>query len=932
MLFMAVGRTWPRHQGFILLFPKSSTLRNSACLYFATFVQMCREIVLFLRKPFLSQVSDTLTRAFGTEFDSYQNRLLTLASSVREEVSLASKHLQVSEAELQALERKEMWSFRQSVRQELTEAKRWRRACLVNELLDTCSTFDHRVAWKRARKRGVSRWFLGADEYKAWRLSERSSLLCCTGILGSGKTVMTASLIEDLMLASKIHVTYFICTHDNPNSLKARTITGSLARQILEPIHCQLDMQGLTRPPSLSSVGDVWDLLKRFLPALHWQEIIMVIDGLDECDKSEIEAVLSSIQLFRQSLPSKCPTFKFYLSSRPELLRSLSTESRPDFAISMADGGADMIEYVESTLEELCLDGTLRLGNPRIITDIRDALDQGAQGMFLWIHFQILEICSRRTDRSILEALDNLPKNFPETFDRILQRVGDTGHENASLCKRMFKIIIAAMVPLTLEELQEVLSVEPGHIVWDPTTFINDIQFLVNSSGGLLIKDEEARTVHFVHHSFRHYLLQSAPAESYPISYRINQTEATMLLGQICLTYLNFDVFHQQVVKSTAKKTSDLNPASIVENSIQKPGLASKLAIAYLKGRRNPDLDAMQTLLRSTGVKRDGTQFSTSLGAFREYAKKYWHFHYNSNPNSERYSKFRYGKGGASLALRHIYLGDVWDIDFDSAVRSLRMHPHLPFLAVASHRSDVIEKLELHRRLQFSDSMSSNLLAAYNALPQDPGAPDSKFTGLRLEQTTSWTLWMLSAALGDSKVMRLIFSLEILKHKYGNTGDLEWICLRAFETAASRKNHAAMEFIAKELVPKMSVDYRYIDNHENDILYYAVIVGDSSATLIAKSSLPLDLSALDPFDLEQQGVFIDQRLLMTILRCRKKLVSSSSANWSDFFRGGINGSLVAVSNRHVLDTRPYRPRIRRREVWTAACRSHDSEKGDPGSS
>ena len=845
---MAIGRTCPRTQEFTLLFPKSHTLQNAAYLYFTAFVQMCRHIVLFLRKPLLSQVSDTFTRAFDTKFESYQSRLLTLAYSVKEEVSLASKHLHVSEADLQALERKQMWSFRGTVKQELLEAKRFRQVYSFNLLLDACSTFDHKVAWKQARKCGTSHWFLDSPGYKAWRHNgRRCSLLSCTGNLASGKTVMIASIIEDLTLAPKTYVVYVICTNEDPSSLKARTIFGSIARQILEPLRSQLDRHVFTDPPPLDSVDDVQDLLERYISSLDGQEIIVAIDGLEQCIEPEMLEVLSCIQRLRRSLPvDRSAVFKFYLSSRPETLKFLPVDMKSDFSLSMADGGADLVDYVDHTLEELCLNGKLRLGNPQIIIDIRDALEQGAQGMFLWVYLQMEEICSRKSDRSILEALQNLPRNLPETFDRILQKVSDYGRENASLCKSAFNLIIAALAPLTLEALQEALSVEPGNVEWDPSTLINDIQALIDCTAGLLILDEEARTVHFVHHSFRHYLLQETSPSSSPLSYyRADLVDASILLGQVCLTYLNFSIFRQQIVKAE-KKTRDLNAISIVENSIQRPGITSKLARAYLKGRRKPDFDMFQTLRQITGKESSNETINTSLFAFSEYARKYWHRHCSRDPRWE--SKFEIGKSGVSMAVRYLHLEDAWDRLPDSMVKVYLRHPHLPFLAAASHNYELIKKITL---VKFNDTMEPDQLSLYGVFPQDFDESIIKMTECDPRLLTSWNICMFVAAVGDLTSLRLLLVDKAPDDLGINAGTMS---LLGFKIAASVNNKSAIEFIANELLPIADASYRYVDEYDRDILYYATVARDPSAEKVAAwggaldlTGAPMDISLFDRF-------------------------------------------------------------------------------------
>jgi hypothetical protein len=100
-----------------------------------------------------------------------------------------------------------------------------------SQFLDACSTYDHQTAWKQARKAGTTSWIYTNAEYKQGAQEPMSSTLWCTGILGSGKTVLSANMVENLMLAAPTAViSYFFCRYDEAESLKARTIIGSIAR------------------------------------------------------------------------------------------------------------------------------------------------------------------------------------------------------------------------------------------------------------------------------------------------------------------------------------------------------------------------------------------------------------------------------------------------------------------------------------------------------------------------------------------------------------------------------------------------------------------------------------------------------------------------------------------------------------------------------
>lgn len=72
---------------------------------------------------------------------------------------------------------------------------------------------------------------------------------------------------------------------------------------------------------------------------------------------------------------------------------------------------------------------------------------------------------------------------------------------------RVFQLVVAAFRPLTVDELQEALSVFPGNTTWNPAHSLNDIYSALACCGSLVSIDEEALTVKLVHHSVKQFLL-----------------------------------------------------------------------------------------------------------------------------------------------------------------------------------------------------------------------------------------------------------------------------------------------------------------------------------------------------------------------------------------------------------------------------------------
>lgn len=376
-LFMNIGRTCPRYQDFGFLYPKSTGLQKALCEYFVVVIELCRQAVLFIRKPFFSQFSSSVLKPFQSEFGHFESKFVRLATTIREEASLASKQAQSEETKENSRFRALAVKFSDNVAQELQEARKLKSRKAKSQFLDACSTYNHQTAWKQARKAGTTSWIYNKEEYKQWRQEPVSSVLWCTGILGSGKTVLSANVVENLMLTAPTAViSYFFCRYDEAESLKARTIVGSVARQLLSCVKLEVVGRVDSISTSFLDADKVLEYLRTLLPS-DPQEYFIVLDGLDECNKKELRLLT---EYLKELLASR-HIFHVYCSSRPDVYRWVPALLRPQWNVSISEASSEIAQYIESELEERLESGSLCLGDPTIILIIQDALVTGSQGM-----------------------------------------------------------------------------------------------------------------------------------------------------------------------------------------------------------------------------------------------------------------------------------------------------------------------------------------------------------------------------------------------------------------------------------------------------------------------------------------------------------------------------------------------------------------------
>ncbi|KAH8703398.1 hypothetical protein BGW36DRAFT_288956 [Talaromyces proteolyticus] len=649
-LFMNIGRSAPRYQNLSLLYPQSSDLQRSVCEYFTTLVQLCTKAVKFTRKSGLNRLVATTLSSFDTEFGGFLVKLERLGNEIKEDVMLLSAKAQQDEvrenSKFRSLVRHKI-DKNQADRNQLDRNDQLRRELAAKlSLLDQCSTYDHETAWRQIRKKGNSSWIRQAPEYVQWR-DKTGRVLTCFGKLGSGKSVVAANVTEDLLMREpKGTVAYFFCRHDVAQSLKARTILGALARQLLESIDADSELystsqwtQSQTRSFQFYELVGLlrYIMLERRLERRHYS-ITLVIDGLDDCTQADKQILLRDLDL---------RFVRLFLTTRSELEQTAVLIN--DFfplqpTLRMSYQADEINDYINDELNQRLESGALCLGNPEIIVEIQDTLKANAQGMFLWVVLQIDSICDEESDDAILTALRELPPDLPAVYDRILQKKLQSKYRDKTL-----QLVASAYRPLTLGELREALSVTPGDNVMDTTKFINDIQKTVSCCGGLLELEEEALTVHFVHPSaIQHLFCVEKNRESNSTSARFSKTEADILMGSICVTYLNWNVFETRLAAQQKQwQINASNTASaVVNSSVQSSSLAKKVAQMYLeKTRRSspslPGTSSFDFKRALMDVKSGMSEKQPQEFFFLLYAKEYWLDH------SKEFT---------------ILMGDVWDM------------------------------------------------------------------------------------------------------------------------------------------------------------------------------------------------------------------------------------------------------------------------------
>ena len=185
---------------------------------------------------------------------------------------------------------------------------------------------------------------------------------------------------------------------------------------------------------------------------------------------------------------------------------------------------------------------------------------------FLWVTFQIQELCSQHCDDDIRRAIGNLPKGLTQTFNRALDRI--ISLEKTSIARDVFVWAIAGRRPLTLEEFREVVGIEIGQPSSRPERHVNGIHRLTAWCANLVEVDEEEKTVHLVHHCVLKFLLHQASEPRFT-QFHFDMDVADHYAGEICVTYLNFsDLSNTIAHRPQTRSAPPITPKEIASTAL----------------------------------------------------------------------------------------------------------------------------------------------------------------------------------------------------------------------------------------------------------------------------------------------------------------------------------------------------------------------------
>lgn len=248
----------------------------------------------------------------------------------------------------------------------------------------------------KLRQPATGEWFTQSFAFTEW-LQSPGSKLWLNGTAGGGKTVLAGAMIQEAIVRSgaesDVAVAFFFCDYKQEDTLKSVHIIGALASQLAIQKDdsfglLQEHYQELHPARGLNKPADVDELVRVTASMCNlFSQVIIVVDGLDECGDSMLEALETLCDL-----ADLASTTSMALVSRNEVeIRQALEGEFKEFLIEARE--EDLKIYVRAEMERRIRTRQLDIQNKTIKSEIQTELVSRANGMSVLFN----PPCSHRT-------------------------------------------------------------------------------------------------------------------------------------------------------------------------------------------------------------------------------------------------------------------------------------------------------------------------------------------------------------------------------------------------------------------------------------------------------------------------------------------------------------------------------------------------------
>ncbi|KAI0000135.1 hypothetical protein BJV74DRAFT_821797 [Russula compacta] len=358
---------------------------------------------------------------------------------------------------------------------------------------------NHNLACK-ARYGGSAVWYLQSKTFRSWK--KNGSLLWIRGKPGSGKSVFSSAIIEDIKNSREAKSDLIAYYYFDANDVAKRDVQGLLASLVMQlqlgddSHRCLALLYRLYTSCRHGSVQPSEAALTRCLKNMIVlqeqldQSVYVIIDGVDNCPNptGTVSARKKVLELVEDLDRSRYSNLHLCITSSPEqdiktILNLLIPSSRR-VTLHKADGQKEDIKnYIRSFIQR---DQKMQKWTADEKKLVVDTLSERADGIFRWVSLRLDALHENILDL-IRNTPDELGTSLDETFQLTLQGIPKEKSQHAIF---LFQCLVAAIRPLQLTELVEIFATE-----CDPNPAPNEEAVLPGYLTPIAVVDEKTSKI-----------------------------------------------------------------------------------------------------------------------------------------------------------------------------------------------------------------------------------------------------------------------------------------------------------------------------------------------------------------------------------------------------------------------------------------------------
>jgi hypothetical protein len=418
------------------------------------------------------------------------------------------------------------------------------------------------------RVEGTLEWFQEHGNYQHWLEEPKSSLLWVSADPGCGKSVLASYLVDKLRSKSQSElpatVCHFFFKDDNEKQNSATFALCALLHQLFTANY-SLIKHAMTQFKNkgqkfAEEFQALWSIFMSAAADPECGNVICIVDGLDECEKLTQDQLIKSLVGFYSGLERQDTSvfLKFIVTSRP--YTSIEKQFREPVMIRLKaedktnEINDDISLVIRTRVGEIASQKNL---SPVVQANLEKRLIENAGRTFLWVSLilAMIEGSARVSRKALEDTIATIPSALDEVYDKILERSSD--YEYA---RRLLHIVVAAIRPLSLKEVNVALSIKPSDRSYDDLDREPSIESTIKDLCGLFVRVVDSK-VYLVHQTAMEFLVYNSNAASVGGVWKhsLDPVKSNLILANICVWYLLFTVFeaHPLILSSNQSMEVD---------------------------------------------------------------------------------------------------------------------------------------------------------------------------------------------------------------------------------------------------------------------------------------------------------------------------------------------------------------------------------------